>query len=92
MTISTTYPRVVDQGVHFRVAAGFAQRDCVISKNALAYLARSRGQECDFMETYSAYEDKIHSVARRLVLAGESASPLVLGAAYFVDTSLSTAS
>jgi hypothetical protein len=38
----------------------------------------------DVLETYRANEDRIRSVARRLVVAGVSGTPLVLGAAYFV--------
>lgn len=78
---------LVDQGIQFKVTAGFAERDCIISKNALAYLDRLHGGSSDFMETYTHFEEKIHGVARRLVVAGESASPLILGAAYFVNMS-----
>jgi hypothetical protein len=51
----------------------------------LTYLCRMQGHTMNFMNTYRACEARIQSVARRLVAAGESASPLVLGAAYFVD-------
>jgi len=47
-------------------------------------LRRLKGGQLEFMEVYRAFEDQIHSVARRLVVAGVSGSPLVLGAAYFV--------
>lgn len=77
-------PRLVDQGIQFKVAAGFVERDCIVSKNALAYLGHAKGNVTDIMDVYSSFEDNIHSVARRLVVAGESASPLILGAAYFV--------
>jgi hypothetical protein len=78
-------PQLVDQGIQFKVIAGFAERECIISKNALAYLGRLQGGSMDFMDTYTRHEEKIHAVARRLVIAGESASPLILGAAYFVS-------
>jgi L-rhamnose isomerase len=55
-----------------------------VSKNALAYLRRTKGGQMDVLETYRANEDRIRSVARRLVVAGVSGTPLVLGAAYFV--------
>lgn len=84
MNNADVHPHLIDQGIQFKVTAGFAERDCIISKNALAYLGRLHGGSTDFMDTYLRHEEKIHGVARRLVIAGESASPLVLGAAYFV--------
>jgi hypothetical protein len=77
-------PRVADEGVAFTVEVGFVDRECLVSKNALAHLRRMKGGHPDFMETYKAFEDQIHSVARRLVVAGVSGTPLILGAAYFV--------
>ena len=78
-------PRVADEGVAFTVEVGFADRECLVSKNALAHLRRMKGSgQLDFMDTYRAFEDQIHSVVRRLVVAGVAGSPLVLGAAYFV--------
>jgi hypothetical protein len=77
-------PRVDEEGVTFTVEVGFTERECVVSKNALAHLSRRKGDQFDYMATYRAFEDQIHSVARRLVVAGVSGSPLVLGAAYFV--------
>lgn len=86
MSQTAVHPQLVDQGIQFKVIAGFVERDCIISKNALAYLGRLQGGTADFMNTYACFEEKIHGVARRLVVAGESASPLILGAAYFVNT------
>lgn len=77
-------PRLEDEGVTFTVEVGFTDRECLISKNALSHLRRTKGGSMDFMDTYRAFEDQIHSVARRLVVAGVSGDPLVLGAAYFV--------
>lgn len=77
-------PRVAEEGVTFTVEVGFVDRECLISKNALAHLRRIKGGQLDFMQTYRAFEDQIHSVARRLVVAGVGGTPLVLGAAYFV--------
>lgn len=77
-------PRVADEGVTFTVEVGFVDRECLISKNALSHLRRMKGGQMDFLETYREFEDQIHSVARRLVVAGVSGVPLVLGAAYFV--------
>ena len=77
-------PRIADEGVSFTVEVGFAERECLVSKNALAHLGRVKGTQFEPMDIYRNFEDQIHSVARRLVVAGVSGSPLVLGAAYFV--------
>ncbi|OGB27387.1 MAG: hypothetical protein A3I66_00535 [Burkholderiales bacterium RIFCSPLOWO2_02_FULL_57_36] len=84
MNKGDVHPRLVAQDIHFKLTVGFVKRDCIISKNALAYLGRSRSGLTDCMEIYSHFENDIHSVAHRLIVAGESASPLILGAAYFV--------
>jgi hypothetical protein len=78
-------PRLTDEGVYFSVAADGAQRECLVSRNALTYLCRLQGHSMSFMNTYRSCEARIQAVARRLVAAGESASPLILGAAYFVE-------
>jgi hypothetical protein len=77
-------PKIAEDGVTFTVEVGFVDRECLVSKNALAYLRRTKGGQMDALATYRAHEDRIRSVARRLVAAGVSGSPLVLGAAYFV--------
>jgi len=78
-------PRVSDEGVSFTVEVGFVDRECLVSRNALAHLQRLKGSsQLDFLQTYRTFEDQIHAVARRLVVAGVSGTPLVLGAAYFV--------
>ncbi|MEC4719608.1 hypothetical protein RY831_10650 [Noviherbaspirillum sp. CPCC 100848] len=77
-------PRVAEEGITFTVEVGFTDRECLVSKNALAHLRRLKGGQQDFMDIYRTFEDQIHSVARRLVVAGVSGTPLVLGAAYFV--------
>ncbi len=85
MSKTIAEPRVADEGVTFTVEVGFTDRECLVSKNALAHLHRMKGSsQMDFMQTYREFEDQIHSVARRLVVAGVSGSPLILGAAYFV--------
>jgi hypothetical protein len=77
-------PRVAEEGVTFTVEVGFAERECLVSRNALAHLCRVKGGQFDYLQTYRTFEDQIHSVARRLVVAGVGGKPLVLGAAYFV--------
>ncbi|HJV85932.1 MAG TPA: DUF1488 family protein [Noviherbaspirillum sp.] len=85
MSKTIAEPKVADEGVTFTVEVGFTDRECLVSKNALAHLRRMKGSgQTDFMQTYREFEDQIHSVARRLVVAGVSGSPLILGAAYFV--------
>jgi hypothetical protein len=79
----TVQPHIAEEGVVFTVGIGFTDRQCLISRNALAHLRRKKGGPLDPMETYRAFEDQIHSVARRLVIAGVDESPLVLGATYF---------
>ena len=91
MSKTGEHPHLVDQGIHFTVAAGFLERDCIVSKNALAYLG-ARGGATDLMDIYTHFENDIQSVARRLIVAGESASPLILGAAYFVNIKMPTMS
>ncbi len=84
MNKAAVEPQIADEGVRFTVEVGFVDRECIVSKNALAHLRRLKGGQQDVMETYRCFEDQIHSVARRLVVAGVSGTPLVLGAAYFV--------
>ena len=84
MSATKTVPRLEQAGVMFRVELGFTDRECLISKNALSHLRRLKGTQIDLLQTYCAFEDQIHQVARRLVAAGVSGSPLVIGTAYFV--------
>lgn len=84
MSHTIAAPRLTDEGVVFMVEVGFSDRQCLVSRNALARLRKTRSSELDLMSTYREYEDKIQSVARRLVVAGVSGTPLVLGTAYFV--------
>jgi hypothetical protein len=76
-------PRVAEEGVAFVVEVGFGVHAFFISRNALAHLSRLKGGQLDSLETYRAFEDHIHSVARRHVVAGTVGSPIVLGAASF---------
>lgn len=83
MDASLIEPHVTDEGISFTVAVGFVQRECVVSNEALAHLRQMHGFSMDLIHIYGAFEARINSVARRLVLAGESASPLVLGPQVF---------
>jgi hypothetical protein len=76
-------PQAVEDGVSFVVEVGFSNRECLVSKSALARLARLKGSQLDAMGVYRVHEDRIQSVARRLAVAGVSGTPLVLGASCF---------
>jgi hypothetical protein len=79
MDATLVEPCLTDEGISFMVTVGFVQRECVVSKEALAHLRQMHGFSMDLMNIYRAFEAKINSVARCLVLAGEPASPLLLG-------------
>ena len=76
-------PHASEEGVRFTVEVGFSNRECLISRNALSRLSRAKGGQSDLMAVYRAFEDEIHTVARRLVVAGVAGTPLVLGASCF---------
>lgn len=76
-------PKASDEGVSFTVEVGFSNRECLISRNALSRLSRTKTGQSDLMAVYLACEDEIHTVARRLAVAGVSGSPLVIGASNF---------
>ncbi len=83
MDTSLMESHITDEGVSFTVAVGTVQRECVVSREALAHLRQMHGFSMDLMNIYGAFEARINSVARRLVLSGENASPLVLGPQVF---------
>ena len=70
-------------GVTFEVAVENLCRECVVTKEALAHLRIMHGLSMELTDIYRAFEARIQSVARRLVIAGEKASPLVLGPQVF---------
>jgi hypothetical protein len=82
---TVTAARATEEGVAFTIEAGFGERDCMVSRHALDFLMRLLDGTPDPLDVYKAFEPTIHRAARRLVLAGESASPLVLETAYFID-------
>jgi len=77
-------PSITNAGIAFMVEVDCVKHECLVSKNALAYLQRMQGEQTDFLDIYHAHQDKIHNISRRLITAGVKESPLVLGAAYFV--------
>lgn len=70
--------KVTEQGVRFSVAVGFSRKECVVSKDALMYLAASQDPELDFYDVYLRHEDRIYKTAQRLVNAGIKADPIML--------------
>jgi hypothetical protein len=78
MKTTLTGIRLAEEGIFFTIAAGFEDRECVVSQDALASLAAE--DVPDFMQVYRDHEHDIHLAARRLFLAGETASPLVVDA------------
>lgn len=78
MISSTASDRLTEQGVRFHVALGFSLRECIVSKDALMYLAASQDPELDFNDVYLRHEDRIYKAAQRLVNAGAKAEPLML--------------
>lgn len=78
MKMSMTSARLSEEGVFFTIAAGFEDRECLVSQEALAKLAAEEAE--DFLAVYQRHEYDIHLAARRLFLAGETAYPLIVDA------------
>lgn len=78
MKTSFTRARLSEEGVFFTIAAGFEDRECLVSPEALAKLAAE--DVADFLAVYQQHEYDIHLAARRLFLAGETAYPLIVDA------------
>lgn len=76
-------PQLTDEGVTFTVAVGFMKRECLIPRQTLSYLCRTWGQDMECMNAFHAYEDTITAVARRIVVAGATKSPVILERKYF---------
>jgi hypothetical protein len=74
----STEVRLATEGIFFTIAAGFEDRECVVLQDALATLAEDEAP--DYMQVYQEHEYDIHLAARRLFLAGETSSPLVVDA------------
>lgn len=76
-------PHLTDEGVAFTVAVGFMKRECLIPKQTLSYISRAWGNEMDYMNAFRAYEDTIISVARRMITAGATGTPVLLERKFF---------
>lgn len=69
-------------GIVFTVTVGPNDHKCVITHDALKTLCPADDDELQAKEIFWEYEDYIQWVARRLVSAGEDASPLVIEPKY----------
>ncbi len=74
-------------GIGFTVRVEYVNRPCFVSNEALAKLAEN--STLGPMETFCELERNIRAVARRLVQAGISGSPLLLGPNTFNNANVS---
>jgi hypothetical protein len=81
MDYSTTEPRLTAKGIIFSVEIDSSERKCFISRNALDKLSELKNidtTDADAMEVFHAFQVTIRDVARRLVAANVSGTPIVL--------------
>ncbi len=83
MSHTLAEPRATSDGVTFTVAVEFKDYECLVSTEALSDLSRSQDPQLDLLKAYKAYEAKIQGIARRLVTAGVTGTPLVLQPKHF---------
>lgn len=83
MTPPTAQPQMTDDGVAFTVRVDSVNRNCLISKEALAKLSELRSGNSNPMEMFRAFEATINGVARRMVAANVQGTPLKLGPGSF---------
>ncbi len=76
-------PLLTDDGVRFSVKIELRIRSCLVTTEALHFVAREHGFSMDAINTYYAFEAKINSTARSLVFRGATDYPLVLGPGSF---------
>jgi hypothetical protein len=79
MTDPAVLPHLVSKGVLFRLEVDSRQQECLVSKEALAQLSDLRDTNPDPLEVFYAFQPAIRDAARRLVRAGASDTPLLLG-------------
>ncbi|HEY4073882.1 MAG TPA: hypothetical protein VGM52_12340 [Herbaspirillum sp.] len=72
-------PRLTKAGVTFSVTVEFTTYSCLASNEGLAKLCEHLDTKETAMQTFLAFEAKIHGVARRLIAAGVPRNPVVLG-------------
>ena len=76
-------PCSTGEGVKFTVIVECVDHPCLVSREVLEDLWRSQEPEHDLLDTYRAHEAQINGVARRMVAAGVSGSPIILGTKNF---------
>jgi hypothetical protein len=76
---SLSKPRRTKAGIVFSVTVEFTTYNCLVSNDGLAKLCELLDTKETAMETFVAFEAKIHGVARRLIAAGVPRDPVVLG-------------
>lgn len=79
MHTSLSKPRRTKAGIAFSVTVEFTTYNCLVSNEGLAKLCELLDTKETAMETFVAFEAKIHGVARRLIAAGVPRDPVVLG-------------
>jgi hypothetical protein len=72
-------PRLTKAGITFSVTVEFTTYSCLVSNEGLAKLCELLDTKETAMQTFMAFEAKIHGVARRLIAAGVPRNPVVLG-------------
>lgn len=83
MVNSSEAPRLMKGGVMFTVVVEFQSHDCLVPQQTLCDLCKSGGKKIDLLDAYGAYEARIKGVARRLIAAGITGSPILLETKYF---------
>ena len=83
MVNSLESPRLIKGGVMFAVVVDFQSHDCLVPQQTLSDLCQSGDKKIDLLDAYGAYEARIKGVARRLIAAGISGSPILLETKYF---------
>lgn len=83
MSNSSTSPCLKDGGVTFTVTVEYKTHECLVSEEALSGLSQLSDTKLDSLSTYRAFEAKINGVARRLITAGITGSPILLGTRNF---------
>lgn len=80
MTHAINQPCLSEEGILFTVVVDSIKRECLITPQALHKLSSFKGddEDVDMMEIFHSFESNISGVARRLVAAGVSGTPLVM--------------
>lgn len=66
-------------GIRFTVTVQGAVRRCMVTRDALLFIARVDEDDADLLALFRDYEFRIYRLARMLVAMGIKGSPLILG-------------